>query len=397
MLKLAAMSAAVVCWSTAVAAQTMPIKVGVLTDMSGPYAAIAGKGAVVAAELAIADFAKEFPAVKVELVSADHQNKPDVAISIARKWFDSDGVSMVSELTTSAIALAVQKLAEDKDKVSIVSGAGSSDLTGKACSKTGFHWTYDTYALARGTGSAIVDQGAKQWFFLTVDYAFGKSLQQDVTDAVLAKGGSVIGDVKHPLNTSDFSSFLLQAQASKADVIGLANAGSDLINVIKQANEFGIAKSQRLAALLVYISDVHALGLNVAKNVYLTTAFYWDMNDETRAWSQRYFDKVGAMPTMAQAGEYSAVLHYLRATQKAGSTAGGKVAEAMRALPVKDIFAPNGTVRADGRMVHDMYLARVKEPSQSTKPWDYYAIVKTIKGDEAFRKMAAGNCPLVSN
>jgi branched-chain amino acid transport system substrate-binding protein len=303
---------------------------------------------------------------------------------------------MVAELTTSAVALAVQKLAEDKDKVSIVSGAGSSDLTGKSCSKTGFHWTYDTYALARGTGSAVMDQGGKRWFFLTVDYAFGKALQQDVTDAVRAKGGEVVGDVKHPLNTSDFSSFLLQAQASKADVIGLANAGADLINSIKQANEFGISPKQRLAALLVYDTDVHALGLSVAKNIFLTAGFYWDLNDQTRAWSKRYFDRVGAMPTMAQAGVYSGVLHYLRAVKKAGSVEGSKVAEAMRSAPVQDMFASDGKVRADGRMVHDMYLAQVKEPSDSKYPWDYYKIIKTIKGEDAFRAMADGGCPLVS-
>jgi branched-chain amino acid transport system substrate-binding protein len=395
MSKILLVSAALIFSITGAAAEPGLIRVGVLTDMSGPYAAITGKGAVAAAELALTDFAKESPKTKVEMVFADHQNKPDIATGIARKWFETDGVSMVAELTTSAVALAVQKLAEDKNKISIVSGAGSSDLTGKACSHTGFHWTYDTYALAHGTGSAIMDQGAKKWFFLTVDYAFGRALQQDVTDAVTAKGGTIIGDVKHPLNTADFSSFLLQAQASSADVIGLANAGADLINVIKQANEFGITPKQRLAALLVYITDVHALGLNVAKNVYLTTAFYWDMNDQTRAWSNRYFEKVGAMPTMAQAGVYSATLHYLRAAVKAGSTEGDKVSDAMRALPVNDMFASNGVVRADGRMVHDMYLAQVKDPGQSKKPWDYYSIVKTIKGEDAFRGMANGGCPIV--
>jgi branched-chain amino acid transport system substrate-binding protein len=377
------------------AAETPPIKIGVLTDMAGPYAAITGKGAVVAAKLAIEDFQKEAPDQKVELLSADHQNKPDIATGIARKWFDVDGVSMVSELTTSAVALAVQKLAEDKNRVSIASGAGSSDLTGKACSKTGFHWTYDTYALANGTGRAIMDQGAKRWYFLTVDYAFGKALQEDVTQAVRAKGGEVIGEVKHPLNTSDFSSFLLQAQQSGADVIGLANAGADLINSIKQANEFGIPQKQRLAALLVYITDVHALGLPVAKNVFLTTAFYWNANDETRAWSKRYFDQMGSMPTMAQAGIYSGVLHYLRAASKAKSVEGDKVAGVMREMAVNDAFAKGGKVRADGRMVHDMYLAQVKEPQQSKGPWDYYNIVKVIKGDEAFRPMANGGCPLV--
>jgi branched-chain amino acid transport system substrate-binding protein len=396
MIKICSVVCSLLAVTAAYGADLPTVKIGVLTDMAGPYAAITGKGAVVAAELALEDFAKELPSAKIELVSADHQNKPDIASGIARKWFDTDGVSMVAELTTSAVALAVQKLAEDKDKISIVSGAGSSDLTGKSCSKTGFHWTYDTYALARGTGSAVMDQGGKRWFFLTVDYAFGKALQHDVTDAVRAKGGEVVGDVKHPLNTSDFSSFLLQAQASNADVVGLANAGADLINSIKQANEFGISPKQRLAALLVYDTDVHSLGLNVAKNIFLTTGFYWDMNDQTRAWSKRYFDRIGAMPTMAQAGVYSGVLHYLRAVKKAGSVEGSKVAAAMRSAPVEDMFASDGKVRADGRMVHDMYLAEVKEPSESKYPWDYYKIIKTIKGDDAFRAMADGGCPLVS-
>jgi branched-chain amino acid transport system substrate-binding protein len=360
-----------------------------------PYP-ITGKGAVAAAGLAIEDFKKESPDTKVELLSADHQNKPDIATGIARKWFEADGVSMISELTTSAVALAVQKLAEDKGRITIVSGAGSSDLTGKACSRTGFHWTYDTYALARGTGAAVIDQGAKSWFFLAVDYAFGRALQQDVTDVVRAKGGEIVGDVKHPLNTSDFSSFLLQAHASEADVIGLANSGADLVNSIKQAGEFGISSKQRLVALLVYITDVHSLGLNAAQKVFLTTGFYWDMNDDTRAWSKRYFAQVGAMPTMAQAGVYSSVLHYLRAVKKAGSIDGNKVAGAMRDMPVDDMFAKNGKVRADGRMVHDMYLAQVKEPSQSKYPWDYYNIVRTVPGDEAFRSVADGGCPLVS-
>jgi branched-chain amino acid transport system substrate-binding protein len=384
-------------WSWgAPAAEPYPLRIGVLTDMSGPYSAITGKGAVAAAGLAIEDFKKESPDTKVELLSADHQNKPDIATGIARKWFEADGVSMISELTTSAVALAVQKLAEDKGRITIVSGAGSSDLTGKACSRTGFHWTYDTYALARGTGAAVIDQGAKSWFFLAVDYAFGRALQQDVTDVVRAKGGEIVGDVKHPLNTSDFSSFLLQAHASEADVIGLANSGADLVNSIKQAGEFGISSKQRLVALLVYITDVHSLGLNAAQKVFLTTGFYWDMNDDTRAWSKRYFAQVGAMPTMAQAGVYSSVLHYLRAVKKAGSIDGNKVAGAMRDMPVDDMFAKNGKVRADGRMVHDMYLAQVKEPSQSKYPWDYYNIVRTVPGDEAFRSVADGGCPLVS-
>lgn len=381
---------------SAYAAEPNSVKVGVLTDMSGPYAAITGKGAVEAGNLALEDFAKEAPDFKVELVTADHQNKPDIATGIARKWFEVENVSMISELTTSAVALAVQKLAEDKDKIVMVSGAGSSDLTGKSCSKTGFHWTYDTYALANGTGVAIMEQGAKRWFFLTVDYAFGQALEKDVSTAVKAKGGEIVGGVRHPLNTSDFSSFLLQAQASKADVIGLANAGADLVTSIKQANEFGIGKDQRLAALLVYITDVHSLGLNAAKNVYLTTGFYWDMNDATRAWSKRFFERTGVMPTMAQAGVYSSILHYLRAVKAAKTLEAGPVVSKIRATPVNDMFTIGGKVREDGRMVHDMYLVRVKEPTQSKAPWDYYEVVRTIKGDDAFRPMSAGNCPLVA-
>ena len=377
------------------AAQTPAIKVGVLTDMSGPYASVTGKGTVEAAKLAAEDFEKAFPGRKVEIVSADHQNKPDVALSLARKWYDVDGVSAIAELTTSAIALAAQKLAEDKNKIVLISGAGSSDLTGKSCSRNGFHWTYDTFALANGTGRAIMQQGAKKWFFVTVDYAFGAALEKDVTQAVKAMGGEVIGGVKHPLNTPDFSSFLLQAQASKADVIGLANAGNDLVNTIKQGNEFGIGGNQRMAALLVYINDVHALGLEKAKNVYLTTGFYWDMNDATRTWSKRFHDRVGAMPSMAQAGVYSAVTHYLKAVQRAGTDEAQAVSRAMKDMKVEDFFAQGGKVREDGRMVHDMYLVRVKEPSQSKGPWDYYELVRTIKGDDAFRPMADGGCPLV--
>lgn len=389
-------AAALLFSANAYAEEVKAVKIGVMTDMSGPYAAITGKGAVEAAKLAIEDFTKEVPDLRVELLTADHQNKPDIASTIARKWFDAEGVSMVSELTTSAVALAVQKLAEDKDKIAITSGAGSSDLTGKACSRTGFHWTYDTYALANGTGVAIMDQGAKRWFFLTVDYAFGQALEKDVSTAVKAKGGEIVGNVRHPLNTADFSSFLLQAQASKADVIGLANAGADLVNSIKQANEFGISKDQKLAALLVYISDVHALGLNVAKNVYLTTGFYWNMNDASRAWSKRFFKAAGAMPTMAQAGVYSSTLHYLRSVKSARTLDATSVVKQMKAMPVNDMFAADGRVREDGRMVHDMYLVKVKEPSQSKEAWDYYDVVRTIKGDAAFRPMNAGDCPLVT-
>lgn len=374
-----------------------PIKVGVLTDMAGVYASIAGKGVVEAARMAIEDFKTAHPSRTVELLTADHQNKPDVASAIARKWFDSEGVHAIAELTTSAIALAVQKLAQERGRIVMISGAGSSDLTGKACSPTGFHWTYDTYALANGTARAIVEQGGKDWFFLTVDYAFGHALEKDVSDTVKAMGGKVIGGVKHPLGTADFASYLLQAQASGAQVVGLANAGADLNNSIKQANEFGIDRKQRVAALLVYINDVHGLGLDKAQNVHLTTGFYWDRNDDTRRWSKRFFERVNSMPNMAQAGVYSSVRHYLESVVRAGTTEGPVVSKAMKATPVNDFFAQNGTVREDGRMVHDMYLVRVKQPAESKYPWDYYEVISTIPGKDAFRKMEGGGCAHVGS
>lgn len=372
-----------------------PVRIGVLTDMAGVYASVAGKGVIAAAEMAVEDFRKAHPEQPVELLTADHQNKPDIASTIARKWFDVEGVHAIAELTTSAIALSVQKLAAEHNRVVLVSGAGSSDLTGKACSPTGFHWTYDTYALANGTARAIVGQGGDEWFFLTVDYAFGHALEKDVTDTVKALGGKVVGSVKHPLGTSDFASYLLQAQASGAKVIGLANAGADLHNSIKQANEFGIDRNQRVAALLVYINDVHAMGLDKAKNVQLTTGFYWDRNEKTRNWSKRFFERVNVMPNMAQAGVYSSIRHYLEAAIKADPMNGKAVSRAMKNTPVNDFFAENGVVREDGRMVHDMFLVRVKEPSESKYPWDYYEVISTIAGKDAFRKMEGGGCPLV--
>ncbi len=374
-----------------------PIRIGVLTDMSGVYASVAGKGSVEATRMAAEDFMKANPAYTIEVVQADHQNKPDIAIATAHKWMSNENVNAVVELTSSAIALAVQKMAGDVDNtVVLTSGAATSELTGKACSPVGFHWTYDTYAQARGTGRAIVQQGGKSWFFVSVDYVFGRALQQDVIDAVEALGGKVIGEVKHPLGTADFSSYLLQAQASGADVIGLANSGDDVNNAIKQAHEFRIDEKQRLAALLIYINNVHALGLQTAQNVYLTTGFYWDRTDATREWSKRFMGRVGSMPSMAQAGDYSAVMHYLNAVAKAGTVGAKKVSRVMKETPVNDFFAENGVVREDGRMVHDMYLARVKQPSESKYPWDYYEIVATIPGNEAFRPMQEGGCPLVA-
>lgn len=372
------------------------VRIGVLNDQSGVYADFGGRGSIVAAEMAVEDFGGTVLGKPVDVVSADHQNKPDIGSNIARQWFDVDGVDMITDLTTSSVGLAVQELAKEKNRVTINSGAATSRLTGDACSPTGFHWTYDTVALANGTGKAVVAEGGKTWFFLTADYAFGHSLEADVTKVVQEAGGEVKGAVRHPLSTSDFSSYLLQAQGSGAQVIGLANAGGDTINSVKQASEFGITQGgQQLAGLLLVLSDIHALGLDVSQGLVLTTGFYWDMDDGTRAWSKRYYERMERMPNMVQAGVYSAVLHYLKAVEAAGTDDAAKVSEKMRELPVEDMFAKNGKVRADGRMVHDMYLARVKKPSESKKPWDYFEIVRTIPGDDAYLPLADSPCPLV--
>ncbi|WP_114394799.1 ABC transporter substrate-binding protein [Oleisolibacter albus] len=374
------------------------VKIGILNDQSGPYADFGGKGSVAAAQMAIADFGGTVLGKKIELVSADHQNKPDIGVSVARQWFDAEGVDMIGELTTSSVALAVQELAKERGKVDIVVGAATSRLTGDACSPTGFHWAYDTYSLSRGTGGAVVQSGGKTWYFLTADYAFGHQLEKDTGEFVKAAGGKVVGSVRHPLNTADFSSFLLQAQSSGAQVIGLANAGTDTTNAIKQAAEFGITQGgQKLAGLLFTLTDAHALGLPTAQGLTLTEGFYWDRTDESRAWSQRYFEKMQRMPNMIQAATYSSVLHYLKAVQAAGTDEGKAVAAKMKELPVKDVFVGEngGKVRADGRMTHDMYLFEVKKPSDSKKPWDYYTLVRTIPGDEAFLPLDKSACPLV--
>ncbi|UEM22969.1 ABC transporter substrate-binding protein [Skermanella mucosa] len=370
------------------------VKIGVLTDKSSLYADVSGEGSVVAAQLAVEEFGGKAAGKPVQVISADHQNKADISSNIARQWFDTEGVDAIADLVTSSTALAVQEVARDKGKVTLISGAATSRLTGDACSPTGFHWAYDTYALAVGTGRAMVQEGGKTWFFLTADYAFGHSLEADVTREVKALGGEVKGSVRHPLNNSDFSSFLLQAQGSGAQVIGLANAGTDTTNSIKQAAEFGITSSgQSLAGLLLFISDVDSLGLQIAQGLSLTTGFYWDMDDETRAWSAKYEQKTGKKPTMVQAGVYSSVLHYLRAVDAAGTDEGLKVANKMKELPVKDMFAKNGKILPNGRMAHDMYLARVKQPSQSKGRWDYYDILRTIPADEAYQKAELSGCP----
>ncbi|MBF5042965.1 ABC transporter substrate-binding protein [Aggregicoccus sp. 17bor-14] len=373
------------------------IKIGVLNDQSGLYADLSGQGSVLAAKMAVEDFGA-IPGAKVEVIFADHQNKPDIGSNIARQWFDVDKVDAIVDVPTSSVALAVNEVARAKNKVFLDSGAGSTDLTGKACSPNTVHWTYDTYALAHGTGSAVVANGGKSWFFLTADYAFGQSLEKNTSDVVKAAGGKVVGSVRHPLNTADFSSFLLQAQSSGAQVIGLANAGGDTINAIKAANEFGITQGgQKLAGLLVFISDVHALGLPTAKGLLLTEAFYWDRDDKTRAFSKRFADRNGGkMPTMVHAGVYSAVTHYLKAVKALKSDADGKaVVTQMKATPTDDPLFGKGSIRADGRKIHPMYLYQVKAPNESKKPWDYYKLVRTIPAEQAWSPLDKSECPLV--
>ncbi|MFM9861506.1 ABC transporter substrate-binding protein [Pseudoxanthobacter sp. M-2] len=372
------------------------VKIGVLTDMSGTYSDIAGQGSVVAAQMAIEDFGKPLNGKTVEVVSADHQNKADISSATARQWYDAEGVDAIFDLVTSATALAVREVARERGKIDMVSGAATTALTGKACSPTGFHWAYDTAALANGTGGATVKNGGDTWFFITADYAFGHALEADTSAVIEKDGGKVLGAVRHPFPNSDFSSFLLQAQASGAKVIGLANAGQDTTNAIKQAAEFGIVESgQSLASLLMFISDVHSLGLPAAQGLLLTTGYYWDLDDESRPFAQRFFEKTGKMPTMVHAGVYSSVLHYLKAVDAAGTDDGKTVAAKMHEMPVDDFFARNGELRVDGRLVHDMYLARVKKPEQSTKPWDYFEIVATIPGDQAYKPLST-DCPLVT-
>ncbi len=374
------------------------VKLGVLNDMSSLYADISGPGSVVAANLAVEDFAKTNKGIKVEVIGADHQNKPDIGVNIARQWYERDGVDTILDTTTSSVALAVSEITKEKKKIFIPSGGGTSDLTGKSCSPYTVHWTYDTWALANGTGSAMTKKGADTWFLLTADYAFGAALERDTTEAVTKAGGKVVGSVKHPLNSSDFSSFLLRAQSSKAKVIALANAGADTINAIKQAAEFGITQSgQSLAGLLIFSSDVKALGLQAAQGLVLTEAFYWDQTDATRAFSKRFAEKFnGKMPTSAQAGVYSSVLHYLKAVAAANSKDSDAVMAKMKEMPIDDALFGKGSIRPDGRAIHDMYLYQVKSPSESKGEWDIYKVLATIPANEAFRPMDQGGCPLVA-
>ena len=372
------------------------VRIGVLTDLSGVYSDVAGKGTVIATQMAIDDFvAKEKPAFKVEMVSADHQNKGDIAANKAREWFEREKVDVASELVTTSVALAVQKIAKEKNRIALISGAASTRITNEDCNDVTVHWTYDTYAVANGTAKAVTKGGGEKWYFLTADYAFGHSLEKDAADVVKANGGEVLGAVRHPFPGTDFSSFLLKAQSSGAQIIGLANAGGDTINSIKQAAEFGITPKQSLAGLLMFITDVHSLGLKVTQNMYLTEGFYWNLNDDTRAWSKRFFELHKRMPTMVQAGQYSSVMHYLKAVKAAGTDDTAKVMAQMKKTPVNDFFARNGQIRDDGRMVHDMYLLQVKKPTESTTPWDYYHVRATIPAAEAFQPLAAGKCPLV--
>jgi branched-chain amino acid transport system substrate-binding protein len=372
------------------------VKIGVLTDMSSLYADATGKGSLAAVQMAVADYGAKVKGKPVEVIYADHQNKPDVGVNIARSWYDNEKVDAIFDVPTSSVALPISALTREKNRININSGGGSSDITGVACSPNTVHWTYDTYSLSNVAGKAMVQRGEDTWFFVTADYAFGMALERDAANVVKESGGKVLGNVRHPLNSSDFSSFLLQAQASKAKVIALANAGGDTTNALKQAAEFGITQGgQKMIALLQEITDTHALGAKATQGLIVTDAFYWDMNDETRAFSKRFNEKVGHMPTMIQAGLYSATMHYLKAIDAIGTDEAPKVMAQMRATPVNDFFAKNGKIRIDGRMVHDMYLFEVKKPEESKGEWDLYKLLATVPGDEAFRPLDKGGCPLV--
>ncbi|HEX8989496.1 MAG TPA: ABC transporter substrate-binding protein [Rhodocyclaceae bacterium] len=372
------------------------VKIGVLTDMSGAYSDLAGAGSVEAVKMAVEDFkAKNKPAFAIEVVAADHQNKGDIASNKAREWFDRDKVDIITDMVTTSTALAAMKVAKDKNKIALMSGPASTRITNEDCNDVTIHYTYDTYALANGTAKAVVKQGGKTWFFLTADYAFGQSLEKDASDVVVANGGKVLGSVRHPFPGSDFSSYLLKAQASGAQVIGLANAGTDTTNSIKQAAEFGITPKQTLAGLLMFITDIHSLGLKATQGMYLTEAFYWDRNDETRAWSKRFFERQKKMPTMVQAGLYSGVMHYLNAVKATGTDDTQKVMAQMKKTKINDFFAKNGYIRDDGRMVHDFYLMQVKKPEESKYPWDYYWIRQVIPAEEGAQPLSMSKCPLI--
>lgn len=373
-----------------------PLKIGVLADFSSVYSDIGGQGNVEATKIAIEEFGGSMFGKPIEMISADAQNKPDVAAALARKWYGNDSVDMIIDLPTSATALAAMEMSKQFEKVMIITDAASSDITGKSCSPYTAHWTYDTYGNAQTVGSAIVKQGGDSWFFITADYLFGHSIERDVSAVVKAAGGKILGSARHPLNNADFSSFLLQAQASKAKIVGLANGGGDTINTIKQAAEFGIvAGGQKLAGIVMFISDIHSLGLKMAQGLIITEAYYWDQNDRTRAFGKKFFERMKRMPTMNQAATYSATLHYLKAVKAAGTRETKTVLAKMREMPVRDAFTDNGYLREDGRMVHSMLLLEVKKPEESKYPWDYYKILAEVPGDQVFRPMKDGGCPLI--
>jgi branched-chain amino acid transport system substrate-binding protein len=394
-------AAAISCVNCGAGAQTAGISddvvsIGVLTDMSGQFSHESGDGAVTAVKMAVEDFGGKVLGKPIEVLVADHQNKPDTASALARKWFDVDHVDMVANLINSSIALTVSQLAKEKNRIAIINGSGSSRLTNDACTPNSVHYAYDTYALARGTGSALAKAGKKSWYFLTADYAFGHALEADTSAVVKAMGGEIVGATRYPVETFDQSSFLLQAQASKAQVVALAGSGNVLVNSIKSAQEFGIpAGGQTLAGLLVWITDVKSLGLAAAQGLVLTNAFYWDRDDDTRAWSKRFYERMKRMPHMGDAGDYSSTMHYLEAIQAAGTDEAQAVMSKMRDMPINDFFARNGRIREDGRMVHDMYVYEVKKPSESKGEWDYYKLREVIPGDQAFRPLKDSACPLV--
>jgi branched-chain amino acid transport system substrate-binding protein len=372
------------------------VKIGVLTDMSGQFSHESGEGAVTAVRMAVEDFGGKVLGKPIEVLVADHQNKPDTATALARKWYDVDKVDMIANLINSSIALGISQLAKEKNRIAIVNGSGSSRLTNDACTPNSIHYAYDTYALARGTGSALLKAGKKSWYFLTADYAFGHALETDTSAVVKSLGGEVVGSTRYPIETFDQSSFLLQAQSSKAQVVALAGSGNVLVNAIKSAHEFGIDKGgQTLAGLLVWITDIKSLGLELAQGLVLTNAFYWDRDDETRAWAKRFYERTKRMPHMGDAGDYSSTMHYLKAIQAAGTDEAQAVMSKMRELPINDFFAKNGRIREDGRMVHDMYVYEVKKPSESKGEWDYYKLREIIPGDQAFRSLKDSACPLV--
>ncbi|MCP3405669.1 ABC transporter substrate-binding protein [Bradyrhizobium sp. CCGB01] len=371
------------------------VKIGVLTDMSGQFSHESGEGAVTAIKMAVEDFGGKVLGKPIEVIVADHQNKPDTASALARKWFDVEKVDVIGNLINSSIALTVSGVAKDKNRIAIINGSGSSRLTGDACTPNSIHYSYDTYALARGTGTALAKEGKKSWYFLTADYAFGHALEADTSTVVKAMGGEVVGSTRYPPESFDQSSFLLQAQSSKAQVVALAGSGNVLVNSIKSAQEFGIQQRQALAGLLVWETDIKVLGLPVAQGLVLTNAFYWDRDDETRAWSKRFFDRMKVMPHMGDAGDYSSTMHYLRAVEAAGTDEAQAVMKKMREMPINDFFAKSGRIREDGRMVHDMYVYEVKKPSESKGDWDFYKLREVIPGDQAFRPLKDSACPLV--